>query len=299
MRMASRFLERLEQGPIVVGDGGMGALISAAVPRLRCPEEANLRAPEAVVSLHVSFINAGADLIETNSFGANRRKLAGHFLEDQLEEINSTAVKLARQARETTGKDVFVAGSIGPLGQAATARVRKELFAEQASVLEGRGADLFMVETFYDLEEVADAVEAVRSVSSLPIVALMTFAPMVVNAYKGLSSVDRHALDLMDSLASSHWQIFLKLRLPSSLPYVFGALKVGITLALIGAVVSEFFNAQRGLGITLSNNIQVARMPLAWSAIVAAAILGLILYGLVSLAERAAIPWHVSFRRSR
>jgi methionine synthase / methylenetetrahydrofolate reductase(NADPH) len=173
--MASRFLERLQQGPLVVADGGMGALISAAVPRLRCPEEANLRAPEAVVSLHVSFINAGADLIETNSFGANRRKLAAHFLEDDLESINSTAVKLARQARETTGKDVFVAGSIGPIGQAATSRIRKELFAEQASVLEGRGADLFMVETFYDLEEVVDAVEAVRSVSSLPIVALMTF----------------------------------------------------------------------------------------------------------------------------
>ena len=174
-RMASRFLERLQQGPLVVADGGMGALISAAVPRLRCPEEANLRAPEAVVSLHVSFINAGADLIETNSFGANRRKLAAHFLEDDLESINSTAVKLARQARETTGKDVFVAGSIGPIGQAATSRIRKELFAEQASVLEGRGADLFMIETFYDLEEVVDAVEAVRSVSSLPIVALMTF----------------------------------------------------------------------------------------------------------------------------
>ncbi|HEY8193204.1 MAG TPA: bifunctional homocysteine S-methyltransferase/methylenetetrahydrofolate reductase [Gaiellaceae bacterium] len=173
--MASRFLERLANGPVVVGDGGMGALISAAVPRLRCPEEANLRAPEAVVSLHVSFINAGADLIEANSFGANRRKLAGHFLEDELENINSTAVKLARQARETTGKDVFIAGSIGPLGQAATSRVRRELFAEQASVLEGRGADLFMIETFYDLEEVTDAVEAVRNVSSLPIVALMTF----------------------------------------------------------------------------------------------------------------------------
>ena len=173
--MASRFLERLENGPLVVADGGMGALISAAVPRLRCPEEANLRAPEAVVSLHVSFINAGADLIESNSFGANRRKLAAHFLEDELENINSTAVKLARQARETTGRDVFVAGSIGPIGQATTSRVRRELFAEQASVLEGRGADLFMIETFYDLEEVADAVEAVRAVSSLPIVALMTF----------------------------------------------------------------------------------------------------------------------------
>jgi NitT/TauT family transport system permease protein len=89
----------------------------------------------------------------------------------------------------------------------------------------------------------------------------------------------------------------MKLRLPSSLPYVFSALKVGITLVLIGALVSEFFNAQRGLGVTLSNNIQVAKMPLAWAAIVAAAVLGLVLYGLASLAERAAIPWHVSFRR--
>src|SRR5215210_6239610 len=147
----------------------MGALVTAAVPRLRSPEEANLRAPDAVVSLHVSFINAGAELIETNTFGANRRKLATHFLEDDLERINSTAVKLARQAREITGGDVFIAGSIGPLGEAASTRVRRELFAEQASVLEGRGSDLFMVETFYDLEELVDAVEAVRSVSSLPI----------------------------------------------------------------------------------------------------------------------------------
>ncbi len=171
----NRFLERLEHGPAIVGDGGMGALLSAAVPRLRCPEEANLRAPEAVVSLHVSFINAGAELVETNTFGANRRKLVHHFLEDELERINSTGVKLARDAREVTGRDVFIAGSIGPLGEAAASRVRRELFAEQAAVLEGRGADLFMVETFYDLEEVVDAVEAVRSASSLPIVALLTF----------------------------------------------------------------------------------------------------------------------------
>jgi methionine synthase I (cobalamin-dependent)/5,10-methylenetetrahydrofolate reductase len=171
----NRFLERLERGPIIVGDGGMGALLSAAVPRLRSPEEANLRAPDAVVSLHVSFINAGADLIETNTFGANRRKLSHHFLEDDLEQINSTGVKLARGAREMTGRDVFIGGSIGPLGEPATSRVRQELFAEQATVLDGRGADLFMIETFYDLEEVVDAIEAVRSVSSLPIVALLTF----------------------------------------------------------------------------------------------------------------------------
>jgi methionine synthase / methylenetetrahydrofolate reductase(NADPH) len=171
----NRFLERLESGPVIVGDGGMGALLSAAVPRLRTPEEANLRAPDAVVSLHVSFINAGAELIETNTFGANRRKLAQHFLEDDLEKINSAGVKLARDAREVTGRDVFIAGSIGPLGEPATSRVRRELFAEQAAVLEGRGADLFMIETFYDLEEVTDAIEAARSASNLPIVALLTF----------------------------------------------------------------------------------------------------------------------------
>src|SRR5215210_9276449 len=122
--MNSRFEQRLAEGPVIVGDGGMGALVTSAVPRLRCPEEANLRAPEAVISLHVGFINAGADLIETNSFGANRRKLAQHFLEDDLEEINSTAVKLARNAREVTGRDVYIGGSIGPLGEPATSRVR-------------------------------------------------------------------------------------------------------------------------------------------------------------------------------
>jgi methionine synthase / methylenetetrahydrofolate reductase (NADH) len=174
-RVVSRFLERLRNGRPIVADGGMGALLSAAVPRLRCPEEANLRAPEAVVSLHAGFVQAGAELIETNTFGANRRKLARHFLEDELERINSTAVRLAREARELSGREVFVAGAIGPLGEPASSRVRRELFAEQATVLEGRGADLFSVETFYDLEELADAVEAVREVSGLPIVALLTF----------------------------------------------------------------------------------------------------------------------------
>jgi len=67
----SRFLERLHSGTPIVADGGMGVLVSSAVPRLRCPEEANLRAPESVLSLHLEFIRAGADLIETNTFGAN------------------------------------------------------------------------------------------------------------------------------------------------------------------------------------------------------------------------------------
>jgi methionine synthase I (cobalamin-dependent) len=173
--MPTGFLQRLASGPPIVADGGMGALISSAVPRLRTPEEANVRAPDVVVSLHVGYINAGAELIETNSFGANRRKLARYFLEEEVEAINSAAVKLARDAREMSGRDIFIAGSIGPIGEPTAARIRRELFAEQATILEGRGADLFMVETFFDLEELVDAVEAVRGVSSLPIVALMTF----------------------------------------------------------------------------------------------------------------------------
>jgi methionine synthase I (cobalamin-dependent)/5,10-methylenetetrahydrofolate reductase len=174
--MPSRFATRLADGPPLVADGGMGVLVSAAVPGLRCPEEANLRAPDAVVAVHVSFINAGADLIETNSFGANRHKLAQNFLEDDFERINSEAVKLARDAREVSGRDVFIGGSIGPLGDIELrSEGHLELFAEQARILEGRGADLFMLETFYDLHELELAIEAVRSVSELPIVALMSF----------------------------------------------------------------------------------------------------------------------------
>jgi homocysteine S-methyltransferase len=158
------FERRLGEGRPIVADGGMGVVLSAAMPGLRVPEEANLRAPDAVVSIHVSFINAGAELIETNTFGANRRKLARHFLADDFERINSQAVKLARDAREVSGRDVLIAGSIGPGGD-----------GEQARILEGRGADVLMLETFYDLDDLATTIEDVRRVSSLPIVALLSF----------------------------------------------------------------------------------------------------------------------------
>jgi homocysteine S-methyltransferase len=170
-------LDRLRAGPPIVADGGMGPLLSAAAPRLRCPEEANLRAPDTVVSLHLSFINAGAELIETNTFGANRPKLAARYLEDDLAAINEAGVKLARDARQVSGSEVFIAGSIGPLGESEEAwpEDRAPAFAEQASLLAGRGVDLFMVETFFDLEELETAIDAVHSVSDLPIVAMMTF----------------------------------------------------------------------------------------------------------------------------
>src|SRR5262249_29458170 len=165
----NRFEERLAGETPVVADGGMGALLSSAVAGLRCPEEANLRAPESVLEVHLGYIRAGAELIETNSFGANRAKLGRHFLADELEQINAAAVRVAREAREVAGRDVFIAGSIGPLGDIELAGYdRAELYAEQARVLEGRGVDLFMVETFYDLEELETAIASVRSVSALP-----------------------------------------------------------------------------------------------------------------------------------
>ena len=163
----SRFLERLASGPPIVADGGMGALIASAVPRLRCPEEANLRAADSVVDVHLGYIRAGAELIETNTFGANRTKLAQAFLEEEFERIVGEGVRIAREAREISGREIFIAGSIGPDSGRG--------YADQATVLEGRGVDLFMVETFFDLDDLDAAIAAVRSVSSLPIVALMSF----------------------------------------------------------------------------------------------------------------------------
>ena len=175
--MPTTFLDRLRDGPPLVADGGMGSLVSAAAPRLRCPEEANIRAPDTVVSVHLSFINAGAELIETNTFGANRRKLAARYLEDEVVRINESGVKLARDARQVSGKEVYIAGAIGPLGEHEETWPEDlaPLFAEQARLLAGRGVDLFAIETFFDLDELLTAIEAVRTVSDLPIVAMMTF----------------------------------------------------------------------------------------------------------------------------
>jgi methionine synthase / methylenetetrahydrofolate reductase(NADPH) len=190
----------LHEGAVVVGDGGTGALLTAAVPRLRCPEEANLKAPEAVVKVHLGFIRAGADLIEANTFGANRRKLSAELLDESLEQIVETGVKLAREAREVSGAQVLIAGSIGPLGDlegSHGAEKAYDVFHEQAALLAGRGVDLFMVETFFDLEELETAIQAVKDASSLPIVAQLTFDEDA-ETLAGVSA--RQAVDQLRSL---------------------------------------------------------------------------------------------------
>src|SRR6478736_326038 len=127
----ARTLERLGREPLV-SDGGMGSLLQTAVVRARCAEEANLIAPEQVVALHVAFIRAGADIILTNTYGANPVKLAAHKLDDRFDAVNQAGVKLAREAREVAGRDVLVGGSIGPLG-AAPGRLSLEQMADAFS----------------------------------------------------------------------------------------------------------------------------------------------------------------------
>src|SRR6478609_9073129 len=115
----SRFVERLDTGPPLVADENMGTLISSAVPRLRCPEEANLRAPESVLSLHLGFIRAGAEVVETNTFGANRRKLTEHFLEDEVAAIGANhgaglqAALRALERMSGAGKPLAVLPNVG------------------------------------------------------------------------------------------------------------------------------------------------------------------------------------------
>ncbi len=174
----SRFLERLHAGPVIVADGGLGALVASRVARVRCPEEADLSDPETVLALQLGFVRAGAELISTNTFGASRHKLRAHLLDDRLEEIVERGARIAREAREVSGEPLLIGGSIGPLGDfegRLGTDERAAMFVEQARLLDGRGVDLFLVETFVDLAELALAVEAVRSVSALPIVAQLAF----------------------------------------------------------------------------------------------------------------------------
>ncbi len=167
---------------VVVGDGSMGSELVGRMPAGASLETAPLTHPDLVLDIHLSYLRAGAELIETATFGASRPRLARDRVADQVETLNSTAVKLAREAREIAGVDCLVAGAIGPLagvidldepdGPATIAAAH----AEQAQILAGRGADLLMLETFFRFDELALAVKAVREVCDLPLVGLLTFA---------------------------------------------------------------------------------------------------------------------------
>ena len=182
MAEAGLFQEWLAAGKPILADGAMGTLLHAhGVSIEACFDELNRTQPDLVAGIHAAYLQAGAQVLESNSFGANRFKLAAHGLENQVGEINAAAVALARQAIRAAGKEALVAGSVGPLGVrlAPFGRVKpaqaREAFQEQIAALAEAGADLIIIETQSDLYELQEAVLAAREVCELPVVASVTF----------------------------------------------------------------------------------------------------------------------------
>ena len=174
------FNRRLKDA-VLVADGAMGSMLYETYGMQRCFEELNLSQPETVFRVHQAYIEAGAQIIETNTFGANRSKLASLGLGEQVATINHRGVKIAREAREAAAREVLIAGSLGPVSLAPEiSAIRREqileIYREQALALEERGVDFFILETFSNPDLLLTAVDAIRSFSALPIVAQLTFS---------------------------------------------------------------------------------------------------------------------------
>ena len=180
--MAKDLTARLKAAPLLA-DGAMGTQLHAQGARFdQCFDALNLINPTQVAEVHRDYVEAGAELIETNTFAANRYKLAAYGLEAEVADINQSGVELAQRVIDASSRDVFLAGSVGPLGVRLVpfGRVKPQeafvAFREQISALVEAGVDLIFLETFTDLYEVAEAVRAVHEVApSMPLVASMTF----------------------------------------------------------------------------------------------------------------------------
>lgn len=181
--MNNKFLALLENSSLpLLCDGAMGTMLNGrGIGFDQCFDELNLTQPKCVAEIHREYIEAGSQVIETNTFGANRYRLSGHGLEAKVVEINQAGVELAQRAVRATSRDVLIAGNVGPLGVrlAPYGRVKPEqasaAFEEQIAVLSDAGVDLLMIETFSDLQEIREAVIAARKVSTLAVVASMSF----------------------------------------------------------------------------------------------------------------------------
>jgi methionine synthase I (cobalamin-dependent)/5,10-methylenetetrahydrofolate reductase len=173
-------LGMLLAGQVVICDGAMGTMLHAAgVPLDRSLPELNLSRPGLVRDLHSAYVSAGAQILQTNTFGANRLRLAGSALENGVSEINIAGARLAREAAQRAGHPVLVAGSVGPAVSAPAVRrvpasARAETLREQIAAL-CNWVDLLILETFGDLESLIQAVEVAASESDLPVVAQLTF----------------------------------------------------------------------------------------------------------------------------
>ncbi|HET7413946.1 MAG TPA: ABC transporter permease, partial [Pararhizobium sp.] len=133
--------------------------------------------------------------------------------------------------------------------------------------------------------------------SKAAVVVIMTFFPMLVNTVAGLAAANRMERDLMRTYASSYWQTLFKLRLPAAMPFIFNALKINSTLALIGAIVAEFFGTPIvGMGFRISTEVGRMNIAMVWAEIFVAAVAGSLFYGLIALIERTVTFWHPSYR---
>ncbi|MBP2650609.1 MAG: transporter permease [Firmicutes bacterium] len=130
--------------------------------------------------------------------------------------------------------------------------------------------------------------------SKIAVVTMFSMAPMAINTYRGLTVLKPFTLDLLNSYAADKKTIFLKLRLPNSVPNVLTALKINTTIGLMAAICSEFFTSYHGIGFELSTVLKLSQMSLGWAYIVAAALCGILMYGVVSLVEYYALKWHTS-----
>jgi methionine synthase / methylenetetrahydrofolate reductase(NADPH) len=166
----------------LVGDGAMGTMLySRGIFINRCFDELNISNPDLVEEIHRAYLAAGARLIETNTFGANRSKLMPHGLEKGRDEINRAGVRIARKAVRESGLGAFVAGSVGPLGSplhqsdAVAPDEVYSIYSEQISALAEEGADCILIETISRLDEMRTAIRATRDICDLPVIAQMTF----------------------------------------------------------------------------------------------------------------------------
>lgn len=173
------FLSTLKSKRVLLCDGAMGTELQYRGLKVGdCPEEYNLSRPEIIQSIHKDYFDAGSDLVETNTFGANRLRLKFYGLENKVKEINLAAVN---NVKAVLPKYKFIAGSIGPLGELIeplgniSEQSAYEVFAEQINILETGGVDLLLIETMMSIEEALIAVKAAKANSSLPIAASMTF----------------------------------------------------------------------------------------------------------------------------
>jgi methionine synthase I (cobalamin-dependent)/5,10-methylenetetrahydrofolate reductase len=196
----ARFAARLTERPLLA-DGGMGTLLfSRGIPQRACLDELAAARPDLVAAIHREYLDAGAELIETLTFGANRLRLDAYGLADEAARLNRRAAQVAREARDVSGRDAWVGGSIGPLGP-PTRELRhpheaaiRAAFREQIEGLLEGGVDVFVIETFFDLSHLLLAVDEVRRASDLPVIASMTFGEDLVLADGTTPMMAREAL---------------------------------------------------------------------------------------------------------